>query len=94
MVFISITTMGALIFDDRLAQVVVDGDSTLQDGIEKTNNMRAKVLDELEDQGYHVARSVLASQNRIHNRSGSPTSNLEEFSSLVQPSTADSAVAD
>ena len=85
---------GVLIFDDKLAQVAVDGDSTLEEGIKKTNEMRCKVLDDLEDQGYHVARSVLASQNRIHNRAGSPTSNLEDFSSLIQASTADSAVAD
>ena len=85
---------GVLIFDDRLAQVVVDGDNTLEEGIEKTNSARGKVLDELEDQGYHVARSVLATQNRIHHGCSSPTSNLEDHSSLVQPSTADSVIAD
>lgn len=86
---------GVLMFDDKLADVVVDGDYTLEEGIERTNEMRFKVLDDLEEQGYHVARSVLANQNRIHNRGGSPTSNLEDFSSLLQPgSTADSAIVD
>ena len=55
--------------DQKLCEVVVSGDFTLEDSIEKTGAARGERLDELEDKGWHTTRGQeLMAMN--HTRSG------------------------
>jgi hypothetical protein len=80
---------GHLKFDSKLAEVYVDGDMSMEESVRKTREMRNRHLDELEDQGFHVGRSVSATSHRMASGRNSPSSglgqpSLDEFSSVIQ----------
>ncbi len=82
---------GVVKFDEKLAAVYVDGEISLEESKQKTSQMRNKQLDELEECGYHVPRSVLASKTRMSNSRNSPSlgePSLEQMSSVLQASVA------
>lgn len=78
-------------FDEKLAAVCVDGEFTLEESKERTTQMRNKILDDLEDHGFHAERSVLATKTRMSNSRNSPSlgePSLEQMSSVLQASVA------
>lgn len=78
-------------FDEKLAAVCVDGEFTLEESKERTMQMRNKILDDLEDRGFHAERSVLATKTRMSNSRNSPSlgePSLEQMSSVLQGSVA------